>query len=153
MPRPPPSQNDRKGLVSLYGVQNKQIFNSGRGAHYFPSPSCQSWGWAAVGSRSYSSVWLGFGIDFHFLQPLFSRSPPVQKPRNKGEANLGLSCQTSKVVEFSLLRVWGSNSKTKSCRVGVEPTIWARMVNSGLSAPLTQPRRMSSPGHLRVSCG
>jgi hypothetical protein len=37
--------------------------------------------------------------------------------------------------------------------VGVEPTIWARMVNSGLSAPLTQPRRMSSPGHLRVSCG
>lgn len=104
-------------------MQNKQIFNSRRGAH-LPSPSRQSWGWGTAGSSSYSSVWLGFGIDFHFLQPLFSRSPPVQKHRSKGEAGLGLSCQTSKVVEFSVWRVWRGNSKTKSCRVGVEPTIW-----------------------------
>lgn len=41
---PPPSQNVRKGLVSLYRVQNKQTLKQWRGAH-FPSPSCQSWRW------------------------------------------------------------------------------------------------------------
>lgn len=31
------------------------------------------------GEKQLLSVWLVFGIDFHFLQPLFSRSLPVRK--------------------------------------------------------------------------
>lgn len=126
---------------------------AGEGPTTSPDHHARAGGRGAAGSSSFSSVWLGFGFGFQFLQPLFSRSPPLRKRRNKGEADLGLSCQTSKVVQSPVLRIWGGNSQTRSCRVGVEPTIWARMANSSLSALLSQPRRMSSPGHLRVSCG
>lgn len=60
-----------KGLVSLYGVQNKQIYGGRRGGPV-PQPVMPELGVGAVGKSSYSSVWLVFGIDFHFLQPLFS---------------------------------------------------------------------------------
>lgn len=39
----------------------------------------------AVGSSSYSSVWLGFGIGFRFLQPLFCRRLLARKLGNKGD--------------------------------------------------------------------
>lgn len=109
-----------------------------------PARHARAGGGGTAGSSSYSSVWLGFGIDFHFLQPLFSRSPPVQKHRSKGEAALGLSCQTSKVVEFSVSRVREGNSKTKNCRVG------ALNPPSGQDGKLCPPSPSASPAQENV---
>lgn len=100
---PPPSQkNVRKGLVSLYGVQNKQTLNSGEGP-ISPAPHARAGGGGRGEQQFFFCLVRIFAIDFHFLLLCFQEACLC---RSRGVREiLGRSCQTSKGEELSVLRV------------------------------------------------